>query len=210
MTIFFLVRHGETEQVGRKLSGWTPGVHLNARGQDQAKAVADSLRRYPIQAIYSSPLERALETAAPLAKDLHLPVHRRRTLGEVDYGDFTGRSFRDLERLKTWQLVRRQPSRASFPGGESLLEVQSRTTQELWAIAQEHPRAMVAVFSHGDAIRLALAYVLGLPLDLYQRLMISPASISAARFFPQGTQVLALNVPAGCFPPFQPRQVTAS
>jgi probable phosphoglycerate mutase len=205
LTILFLVRHGETEFVGRRLSGWTPGIHLNPKGREQAQAVCESLAQYPIRAIYSSPLERAVETAAPLAKALQLPVHRRRGLGEVDYGSFTGRSFRELRRLKTWQRVRSQPSRASFPGGESLLEVQFRATRELWTVEKEHPRALVTLFSHGDAIRLALVYVLGLPLDLYQRLMISPGSISVVRFSSQGTEVLALNVPAGGSLPFPPR-----
>jgi probable phosphoglycerate mutase len=205
MTIFFLVRHGETELVGRKLSGWTPGIHLNPKGREQAQAVCESLADYPIRAVYSSPLERAVETAIPLAMALQLPVHRRRALGEVDYGSFTGRSFRQLQRLRTWQRVRSQPSQASFPGGESLHEVQFRSVRALSAIEREHPRALVALFSHGDAIRLALVYVLGMPLDLYQRLMISPGSISVVRFSSQGTQVLALNVPAGFSLPFPPR-----
>jgi broad specificity phosphatase PhoE len=197
LTVFFLVRHGETGLVGRRLSGWTLGIHLNPSGQEQARAICETLACYPVRAIYSSPLERAMETAVPLSRALHLPVHRRRALGEVDYGDFTGRSFRELGHLKSWQVIRSQPSRASFPGGESLLEVQHRTVRELWAIAREHPRTMVALFSHGDPIRLALGYFLGMPLDLTRRLMIAPASISAVRFSNQGTQVLALGIPAG-------------
>lgn len=205
MTIFFLVRHGETEFIGRRLSGWTPGIHLDPRGREQAQAVCDSLGGYPIRAIYSSPLARAVETAAPLASALQQAVRRRRALGEVDYGSFTGRSFRELQRLKSWQRVRSQPLLAAFPGGESMLAVQYRVVQALWAIEREHPRALVALFSHGDPIRLALGYVLGMPMDLYQRLTISPGSISAVRFSSQGVQALALNIPAGCSLPSLPR-----
>lgn len=197
MTTILLVRHGETDFVGRRLSGWTRGVHLNARGREQAGEVAKALAGLPLRAIYSSPLERALESAKPLAQRLGCPILRRRELIEVNYGDYTGRTFASLRRLDLWKEVHHHPARVRFPGGESFIEVQERVVRALERLCKEHPRQMVAAFAHGDVIRLGLAYSLGIPLDLFQRLTVSPASISALEFGPRGTRLIALNHSAG-------------
>ncbi|HLC33415.1 MAG TPA: histidine phosphatase family protein [Anaerolineales bacterium] len=197
MTTILLVRHGETDFVGRRLSGWARGVHLNARGREQAGEVAKALGGLPLRAIYSSPLERALETAKPLAQYLGCPILRRRDFIEVNYGEYTGRTFASLRRLALWQEVHRHPARVRFPGGETFIEVQQRVARALEGLCEEHPRQMVAAFAHGDVIRLGLAYSLGIPLDLFQRLTVSPASISALEFGPRGTRLIALNHTAG-------------
>ena len=197
VTTILLIRHGETDFVGRRLAGWARGVHLNARGHEQAGEVAKALGRLPLRAIYSSPLERALETAKPLAQHLEYPILRRRDFIEVNYGDYTGRTFASLQRLALWKEVRRHPARVRFPDGESFIEVQERVTRALKELCEEHPRQMVAVFAHGDVIRLGLAHSLGIPLDLFQRLTVSPGSISALEFGSRGTRLIAINHTAG-------------
>lgn len=197
MTTILLIRHGETDFVGRRLSGWTPGVHLNARGREQAEEVAKAVCDLPLRAIYSSPLERALETAGPLAKRRACPILRRRELIEVNYGDFTGRTFASLRRLNLWKEVHRHPALVRFPEGETFIEVQERVGRAFEEMRAEYPRAMVAAFAHGDVIRLGLAYALGVPLDLFQRLTVSPASISALEFGARGPRLIAINHTAG-------------
>lgn len=178
MTVLLLVRHALTDVTGRKLSGWTPGVHLNARGREQAEDLAERLAPLPIAALFSSPLERCRETAAPIASQKGLKVQRRKDLGEVRYGDWTNRSLRQLMKTALWQTVQTNPAAARFPNGESLLECQTRVAAEAGRIAAEHPDDMVALFSHGDPIRLLLAHFAGVHADHFQRILVSPASVS--------------------------------
>lgn len=194
MTEILLIRHGENEytQKGR-LAGWTPGVRLNEAGRAQAQALAKRLAKAPIKAIYSSPLDRTMETAAPLAKAKGLPIVKRADVGEVHYGEWTGRSLRSLSRTKLWEVVQRRPSAMEFPGGETFRCVQARAVDAIERIAHEHPKAMVAVFTHGDVIKLILAHYLGTPLDLFQRLYIGTASISVLRLWRGGPMVLSVN-----------------
>ncbi len=179
MTLLLLVRHGTTDATGKRLTGWTPGVHLSARGREQAERLVERLSGVPVDAIYSSPLERCRETAAPLAAARRLRVRTREDLGEVRYGGWTGRPLAQLARTKLWRSVQQVPSSARFPGGESLAEVQERTVRELRRIAAAYPKGAVAVVSHGDPIRLAVAHYAGVHPDLFQRLVIEPASVSA-------------------------------
>ena len=178
MTVLLLVRHALTDVTGKKLSGWTPGVHLNARGREQAERLAERLAALPIAAIYSSPLERCRETAAPVAADKGLKVQRRKDLGEVRYGDWTNKPLRQLAKTALWKTVQTNPAAARFPNGESLLECQTRAAAEASRIADEHPDEMVALFSHGDPIRLLLAHFSGVHTDHFQRITVSPASVS--------------------------------
>jgi probable phosphomutase (TIGR03848 family) len=193
MTTLILIRHGENSYVGKKLAGWTPGVHLNDKGRQQAEELAQRLAPVRLVAIYSSPLERTLETAAPLAKAKGLRIRKRDNLGEVRYGDWTGRSLRALSRTKLWRVVQFNPSNMRFPGGEALRETQVRATGELEVICRDHPKGTVALFSHGDLIRLCVAHYLGLPLDLFQRIVISPASITVIQTMPGMPRVVRLN-----------------
>lgn len=179
MSILLLVRHGLTDATGKRLMGWTPGVHLSDTGRDQADRLAGRLMPLPIRAIYSSPLERCMETASPLAASKRLDVGVRDDLGEVQYGSWTGRHVAQLARTKLWRRVQQTPSHARFPGGESLLEVQDRAVREADRIIASHPKGIVAIVSHGDVIRLLLAHYTGVHPDLFQRLIVEPASVSA-------------------------------
>ncbi len=174
-----LLRHAENDYVRTgKLAGLLPGVHLNEAGQKQAQALAERLAPAPIRAIYSSPLERALETAAPLARAKKLRVHTCAALREIDPGAWTGRSVRALARTKLWRVVQQQPSRAEFPEGDTFLAVQGRAVAAVEQLARAHPKDLVAAVTHADVIKLVVAHYLGLPLDLFQRLVIGPASIT--------------------------------
>jgi probable phosphoglycerate mutase len=195
MTTFLLIRHGENDWVGRRLPGWTRGLHLNQNGRAQAEAVATLLRTVRLAAVCSSPLERALETARPLAKAKGLPIQRVRGLAEMQVGQWQGQPLRRLSRTKLWPIIQHTPSLARFPGGESFPEAQARIVAALEALRQRYasPRAVVACFSHADMIKLAVSHYLGLPLDHFQRLAVEPASITALHIRPSGAFLLRLN-----------------
>lgn len=194
MTHLLLIRHGINDMVGKKLlAGWLPGIHLNDAGQAQAAALADRLAHVPISAIYSSPLERTQETAAPLAARKNLPVLVREGLGEVNYGDWTGQALDDLSKLEIWRVVQSYPSGMRFPGGDSMREMQMRIVTELELIAADHPREIVAVVSHADLIKAALAHFLGVHFDLFQRIVVDPASVSVITLTKFGPRVSRIN-----------------
>jgi probable phosphomutase (TIGR03848 family) len=179
MPVFLLIRHGENDFVGKRLAGHLPGVHLNEKGRQQAALIAQTLSKAPIKAIYSSPLERAVETATPLAQALNLPVCIRAGLIEIDFGRWQGKTGKQMRRLKLWKVVQENPSQMRFPGGESFAEAQQRLYQEIDAIKGAHEdQDLVACFSHSDAISLLVAHYLGLPLDNFQRLSIGTASLT--------------------------------
>jgi probable phosphomutase (TIGR03848 family) len=193
MTSVLLIRHALNDWVGERLAGWLPDVHLNEQGRAQAAALAQRLAEVPLSAIYSSPLERALETAQPLAKAHGLTIQVRERLGETRYGEWTGRTLKELQDEKLWPVVQVYPSGARFPGGESMPEVQARIVAELDDIRDAHPGQIVAVVSHSDPIKMGVAHYAGLALDLFQRLTISPASVTALGFTPFGPRLLCLN-----------------
>lgn len=196
MPVLLLIRHGENEYVKQgRLAGRLPGVHLNEKGQAQAKAIAEKLAKAPLKAIYSSPLERAIQTAEPLAQASGLQVTALPGLLETDFGEWQGKTLKSLRRRKLWRLVQGAPSMMRFPGGESFAECQLRISQELQAIAAaQKAKDLVAVFFHSDPIKLAVAYYLGIPLDNFQRLMISPGSITALSMGASGAHLLNLNI----------------
>lgn len=195
MALLFLIRHGENEftRTG-KLAGWTENVTLNEAGQKQAQGLVERLKGVPFKFIYSSPLVRARETAAPLAAARSLPVTLDEGLGEVRYGDWTGKSLKRLARTKLWRVVQNLPSAMTFPGGgETMRGAQLRLVDALERIAAAHPKALVAVFSHSDPIKLAAAYYLGMPLDLFQRLHIQTASVTVLRLGGGPPNLVKLN-----------------
>jgi len=196
MPMILLIRHGENDYVklGR-LAGRLPGVDLNQTGLNQAKLLADKLASAPIKAIYTSPLERAMQTALPLAEANQKEMVVRERLLEIDYGDWQGKSLKSLRRRKLWKVVQTQPSRVRFPGGESFAEAQQRVCQELENLANNHSeKDLVLCFTHADMIKLALAYYLGIPLDLFQRLVVSTCSISTLYIGKHGVRLVALNI----------------
>lgn len=194
MPVLLLIRHGDTDYLGNRLAGRTPGVFLNAAGLQQAEALAQSLGHLPLSAIFSSPLERTLQTARPLAVQRRLPVRVEPGLIELDYGSFQGQTFEALRGLEVWQQVHAAPAEVRFPGGESLAEAQTRAAQTFLRVAgQFGQQELVACFSHGDIIRLALASFLQIPLNAYQRLDIRTVSISVVQFEASKTRVLQIN-----------------
>ena len=188
-----LVRHAVTEHTGHKLSGWMPNLRLTPEGRAQAEAVADRLSVVKLNAIYSSPILRTVETARAIAARHDLDVSIRRGIGEVEYGSWTDRSLKSLARTKLWTTVQRFPSGARFPDGESLREVQSRAVSEIERLRSQHHRHTVCVVSHGDVIRLVAAHYLGVHIDLFQRIHIGPASVTVINVGDQGPMVLTLN-----------------
>ena len=196
MTVLYLVRHGVTSHTGQKLSGWMPDIHLTEKGLAQAEAVAERLASVPLKAVYSSPIDRTLETARPIAARHGLPVRSRRYIGEVEFGRWEDRSFKTLRRTKLWGRVQRFPSGARFPDGETLREVQVRAVDEMERISAEHPRDAVCCVSHADVIKLVLAHYMGLHIDLFQRLDVGPASVSVITVSGDGPMVHAMNIPS--------------
>jgi len=179
VALLLLVRHAMTDSTGKRLSGQTPGLHLSDTGRAQAERVAERLRPVPMAAIYSSPLERCVETAEPIAAGRQITVRALPALMEVDYGAWSGRAFGQLHRTTLWKRLMQQPSSIRFPGGETLAEVQARCVHSMEEIAEKHPRRIVGVVAHADVIRLTLAHFAGVHIDLYQRITVSPASVSA-------------------------------
>jgi probable phosphoglycerate mutase len=178
MTVLLLIRHGENDYVGKRLAGRLPGVHLNEKGRKQAEALVSALQKAPVKAIYSSPLERAVETAEPLAKALGLEILPAPGLNELDVGVFSGRTIKQLRRLRQWKAVLANPTTLTFPEGESFLQAQTRSVEALKAIAAQHPEDVVAIFTHADVIRLATAFFLNVPLESFQRLGADTTSLT--------------------------------
>lgn len=178
MTILILVRHAVTEATGDRLGGWTPDVHLSAEGEEQAEATAERLGDAPVAAVYSSPLDRTRETAEIIAAVLGEPVRIDEGLGEVDYGDWTDEPLDDLRERDLWPAIQHTPSRVAFPGGETIRGAQSRVVDALEALVAEHPDEVVVAVSHADIIKAATAHLVGMPLDTFQRLVVSPASVT--------------------------------
>jgi len=177
-TLLLLVRHGETPTTGKVLPGRAPGLYLSERGRVQAELVAERLDGLPVDAIYSSPLERARETAEPAAVRSALEVNEEPGLLECDFGDWTGAALAELAALPQWQAVQQSPSTFRFPNGESFTEMQARMVGALEVLRTAHSGGAVVCFSHADPIKAAVADALGTHLDLFQRIVISPGSVS--------------------------------
>lgn len=195
MPTILLIRHGENEYVAKgRLAGRMSGVHLNEKGRQQAEAVAKTLASVPIKAVYSSPLERCMETAQPLAEALKLEVIPRDGLLEIDFGDWQDKTLKSLRRRKLWKIVQGNPARMQFPEGETFANAQLRIVGELEALSRQHsPKDLIVCFSHSDLIKLGVSYYLGQPIDLFQRIAIAPASISTLHLSEMGVHVINVN-----------------
>lgn len=193
-----LVRHGQTPTTGAVLPGRAKGLSLAAAGRDQAAAVAERLAALErLDAVYASPMERAKETAAPIARARGLRVRTDQGLNECDFGRWTGRELKELAKLPEWSTVQRYPSGFTFPGGESFAVMQSRFTAALARLVERHRGGVVVAVSHADPIKAAVAQAVGTHLDLFQRIVISPCSVTAISFSPAGPLVLTVNSTTG-------------
>ena len=198
MATLFLIRHGLTAQTGKILYGRTAGVELDRRGRAQADDLARRFEDVALTAVYSSPLERCVQTVEPLAAARRLTVRPTEGLLEMDAGSWTGRSLARLRRSKDWATVQRHPSAFVFPGGGEAFEAaQARAVAEVRRIAGRHPRGRVAIASHGDIIRLVAAHFLGTPLDAFQSIVIDTAAVSVLAMQGGRGHVLLLNDTGG-------------
>ncbi len=194
-TTLLLVRHGVTASTGKVLPGRAPGLHLSPAGVAQAQTVADrlaTLTKAP-SALYASPLERTRETAAPIGRALGQKVIIDKGLLECDFGDWTGASLASLRKKKEWNAVQHAPSTFRFPKGESFAEMQTRMWSTLQKLAERHPGEVVVVVSHADPIKAAVTWAQGVPLDLFQRTVISTCSVSALLLGAGSPIVLSVN-----------------
>jgi probable phosphoglycerate mutase len=195
MTLFMIIRHGANDLLDNHiLAGRAPGVHLNGRGRRQAAALADCLAAWPIEAIYSSPLERSLETAEPIARQQGRTAQVLPAINEVDFGQWTGRCFDDFGDDPQWRAFNQSRSSTRIPSGEMGLEVQVRMIGAVEGLLGMHNQGMIALVSHGDPIRALVAHCLCMPLDAIARFEISPASVSVVDFACRhAPRVLCLN-----------------
>lgn len=177
MATIVLIRHATTASTGKRLGGWTD-TPLDDRGTEQARRTARHLADLPLAAVYSSPLKRTQQTARHVAEPHGLQVRTRKGVGEVDYGEWTDRALGHLRRRTYWKVIQQFPSRVTFPGGESIRAAQARAVETVEALAGDHGDDTIAVVSHADVIKAVIAHFLAMPLDAFQRLVVSPASAS--------------------------------
>jgi probable phosphomutase (TIGR03848 family) len=194
MTALFLIRHAANDFVkDGKMAGWLPDVHLNDEGRQQAEQMAARMDKVVLDAVYSSPLERAVETAEYLARPRGLEVQQRKDLGEIHVGAWEGQKIEDLNKTDEWRMFQVYPSGAYLPGGENGRQMQMRVVGEVESICAAHPQGSVAIVSHADTIKAAVAHYAGIHLDLFQRLVVSPASVTVLWIGPWGPRLVRLN-----------------
>ena len=194
--LILLVRHGQTPTTGIELYGRKPGIHLSEIGAEQARKVGARIAAMGakrITAIYSSPLERTKETARAISKEVGIKVKQDRGLLELDVGDWTGRKLSQLRKLNTWSAVQKYPSGFRFPNGESFVEMQTRMSDTVARLVTNHPGKTIVAVSHADPIRALVAHSMGTHLDLFQRTVVSPCSVTAILYTSGGPVVLSVN-----------------
>jgi probable phosphoglycerate mutase len=197
-TLIIMVRHGKTPSTGKLLPGRAKGLHLSDTGKQEALVVAERLSKIKkVVAIYASPLERARETAAPIAKALKQKVIINKGLLECDFGDWTGEELAKLMKLPEWSNVQRAPSTFRFPKGESFTEMQTRMVSTLDDLRKKHSGGVVICVSHADPIKAAVAHAMGTHIDLFQRIVISTCSVTAVSYSSFGPVVLTVNSTGG-------------
>ena len=205
VTTVLLVRHGTTPTTGKLLPGRAPGLHLADNGAEQARRAGERIAELAkVDALYTSPLERARETAAPIAAATGLKAKVERGLLECDFGQWTGAELSALMKLPEWRTVQKAPSTFRFPDGESFTEMQVRIVSTLDRLRAAHPGGTIVCVSHADPIKAAMAHALGTHLDLFQRIVISTCSISAIGFTTDGPIALTVNSTGGSLKDLQP------
>lgn len=204
-TLVLLVRHGQTPTTGKLLPGRAPGLHLSDVGRQQAEVAAERLSALPkVDAVYASPLERARETAAPIARATGQRVTVDKGLLECDFGDWTGAELSKLMKLPEWTTVQRSPSTFRFPSGESFTEMQTRMVSAIDRLCAKHRGGTIVCVSHADPIKAAVAHAMGTHIDLFQRIVIGTCSVSAIAYSPAGPIVLTVNSTGGSLSELRP------
>jgi probable phosphoglycerate mutase len=193
LTTFILVRHAHNDWIDKGIPGWTAGVHLNEQGQKEALRLAERFAPDSVSALFSSPLERAKETAAPLANKLGLEISIRDDLGEVRCGKWTGLLFSELSHEEIAELFDSFRNGMRIPGGESITHVQERIVRCFNEIRRQYPNQRVAVVSHGDPIKTIVAHYAGIPLEFYNRLEIRPCSVTILEVDTEHVRIVSLN-----------------
>ena len=196
-TRLVLVRHAVTAHTGPLLSGRMAGIDLSEKGVGQADATAQRLSKLPVTTVYASPIERTTQTARQIAAHHALEVQALPGVIEADYGDWTGGKIADLAKTDEWKVVQVAPSRARFPNGESITEMQARTVAALDEVVARHPNETIVVVSHADPIKSAIAHYSGMHLDLFQRVQVSPASVTVFEFHAYGVIMVKCNDTGG-------------
>lgn len=191
--LVYLIRHGETDAMGRGLCGRMRGISLNQTGRLQAVRIAEYLKDEPIVALYSSPLERALETAGELARSRQLEVQPSQAFIEIDHGEWGGKTWEELEKIPLWRIYNTYRSATRCPQGELAAEVQARAASELDLLLERHRDQHIAIISHADVIRATISHYAGIPIDLSLRLEVFPASISTIHLGREGPRLLEIN-----------------
>lgn len=198
MTTLLLVRHANCDHVGKRLVGRLPDIRLNSQGERESAALASRLASLTLAAIYSSPLERAMETARTVAGPHDLVVRSAEGLIEIDYGDWTGLTLDEVRALPEWHAYHASRSRMAIPNGERIAEVQARAVATIERIGEEHPNDTVVAVSHGDVIRAIIARVACIPLDAIDNFEVLPASVAVIELREGWRRLRALN--AGSLP----------
>ncbi|SCZ60307.1 histidine phosphatase family protein [Thiohalomonas denitrificans] len=193
MTRFVFIRHGETEAVGKTLTGRAPGVRLTERGFDQVRTLAGQLKFQRLDRLVTSPMERARQTAAAITEVHGTAMEIDEALLEVDFGEWGGCSFAEMEDDPLWRRYHEFRGGIRIPGGEMALEIQARVVAATERLRRETPDGVIALVSHGDPIRYGVAFYAGIPLDLALRTNIDIASVSAIAVDDRGARVLCVN-----------------
>jgi probable phosphoglycerate mutase len=204
-TLILFVRHGQTPSTGERLPGRAPGLHLSETGREQATAVAQRIAELKrVDAVYTSPLERARETATPIAAARSLKPTVERRLLECDFGTWTGGELKKLAKQPEWRTIQSYPSGFRFPGGESFLEMQDRMVGTVERLVERHRGQVMVCVSHADPIKAAVAHAVGTHLDLFQRIVISTCSVTAVAYGLGGPVVLTVNSTGGALTALRP------
>jgi probable phosphomutase (TIGR03848 family) len=191
--LVLFIRHGQAEFKPGHLYGWTPGVHLSSAGVEEVKRLSERLEGVKIKALYSSPLERCMETAEAIVAGRRLDIEIVDDLGEVQYGKWQGKAYKNLIKTPLWRTIQTVPSQATFPGGESILELQRRGVAAVERIRSQHRRGIIAIVSHADMIKAIVAHYFGMHLDLFQRIHVDTASVSAIAFYGWFPRIIRLS-----------------
>jgi len=193
VTTFYLVRHGTNDLIGKAIAGRAPGVHLNSTGREQAQRLADRLSVEGVQRIICSPMERCRETAQPLSSRINVPIEISEAVIEINFGDFNGKTLKELEPLPDWKKWNSNRTLLHLPNGENIHEVQARMIREVLRLRRESPEQKIAIFSHGDPLRSIVCYFLGISLDIMSRVEINPGSLNIVTLFENDVRINLLN-----------------